>query len=72
MKHSKQNKTRSFTLDHTMKMARPILNTNYFDYKNKYYKQIRGGATTSAFMQVLANIYTYEWEEDLIKYQITQ
>lgn len=55
-----------------MKMARPILNTNYFDYKNKYYKQIRGGATTSAFMQVLANIYTYEWEEDLIKYQITQ
>ena len=40
-----------------------------FAYKNKYYKQIHGGAMGSAFTQVLANIYMLEWEQDLIQYQ---
>lgn len=41
-------------------MARLILNTNCFAYQNKYYKQIRGGAMSSAFTQVLGKIYTLE------------
>ena len=69
VKHSKQGKIGTLTIDHIMKMARLILDTNCFAYNNKYYKQIRGGAMGSAFTQVLANIYMLEWEQDLIKHQ---
>jgi hypothetical protein len=59
----------TLNIDHILKMARLILDTNYFVYNNKYYRQIRGGAMGSAFTQVLANIYMLEWEQDLIKHQ---
>lgn len=71
MKHSYQGKTGTFAIDHIMKMARLILDTNCFVFNDKYYKQIRGGAMGSAFTQVLANIYMLEWEEDLIQHQTT-
>lgn len=67
--HAKRGKIGTFTLDHIMKMARLILDTNTFCYNHKYYRQIRGGAMGSAFTQVLANIYMFEWEQDLIEYQ---
>ena len=54
-----------------MKLARLVLDNNCFVCNNKYYKQIRGGAMGSTFTQVLANIYMYDWEQDLIKYQAT-
>ena len=69
MKYSIQGKIGTLTINHIMKMARLILDTNCFAYNNKYYKQIRGGAMGSAFTQVLANIYMLEWEQDLIQYQ---
>ena len=69
LRHAKQGKIGTFNLDHIMRMARLILDTNTFVYNNKYYRQIRGGAMGSAFTQVLANIYMLEWEQDLIQYQ---
>jgi hypothetical protein len=51
-------------------MARVILDNNCFAYKDKYYIQIQGGAMGSAFTQVLANIYMFEWEQDLIQHQL--
>lgn len=72
IKHSKQGKIGTLTVDHIMRIARLILDTNYFAYNQKYYKQIRGGAMGSAFTQVLANIYMLEWEQDLIKYQTSR
>jgi len=69
VKHSRQGKIGTFTIDHIMKTARLILDTNCFAYNKKYYRQIRGGAMGSAFTQVLANIYMLEWEQDLIQYQ---
>ncbi|CAF1614315.1 unnamed protein product, partial [Didymodactylos carnosus] len=68
-KHSKYHKIGPFNINCIMKMARLILDNNYFAYKNKYYRQVRGGAMGSAFTQVLANIYMLEWEEDLIYHQ---
>lgn len=68
IKHSYQGKIGTFTVDHVMKMARLILDHNYFAYNNKYYRQVRGGAMGSAFTQVLANIYMLEWEQDLIQH----
>jgi hypothetical protein len=72
IKYSKQGKIGTFSVDYIMKIARLILDTNYFAYNQKYYKQIRGGAMGSAFTQVLANIYMLEWEQDLIEYQISR
>jgi hypothetical protein len=69
LRHSKQGKIGTFTIDHIMKMARLILDTNTFVYNKKYYRQIRGGAMGSAFTQVLANIYMFEWEQKLIQHQ---
>ncbi|CAF3892197.1 unnamed protein product [Rotaria sp. Silwood1] len=71
IRHSKQGKIGTFAIDHIMKMTRVILDTNCFAYNKKYYKQIRGRAMGSAFTQVLANIYMFEWEQDLIQYQET-
>jgi hypothetical protein len=70
-KHSHTGKIGTFRIDHIMKMARLILDTNCFAYQNKYYRQIHGGAMGSAFTQVLANIYMLEWEQELFQYQET-
>ncbi|CAF3789524.1 unnamed protein product [Rotaria sp. Silwood1] len=50
-KYSKHGKIGPFSIDMIIKMARLILDTNYFAYINKYYKQTRGGAMGSAFTQ---------------------
>ena len=68
-KHSYHGRIGSLSMDCIMKMARLILDNNYFAYDNRYYQQIRGGAMGSSFTQVLANIYMYEWKEDLIHFQ---
>jgi hypothetical protein len=69
-KHAYRGKIGTLTINHIMRMARLILDTNCFAYQNTYYRQIRGGAMGSAFTQVLANIYMLEWEQDLIRYQM--
>jgi hypothetical protein len=69
IRHSKNGRIGTFMIDHIMKMARLILDTNTFVYNDKYYRQIRGGAMGSAFTQVLANIYMYQWEQELIQHQ---
>ena len=71
-KHTKYRKIGPFNIHCIMKMARLILDNNYFAYKDKYYQQVRGGAMGSAFTQVLANIYMLEWEQDLIRHQTSQ
>ena len=72
IQHSKQGKIGTLSIDHIMRMARLILDSNTFAYNHKYYKQIRGGAMGSAFTQVLANIYMFEWEEDLVQHQTSR
>ena len=69
VKHSIAGKIGTLSIDHIMRMARLILDTNYFAYNDQYYRQVRGGAMGSAFTQVLANIYMLEWEEELINHQ---
>ena len=69
IQHSILGKIGTLPIDHIMKMARLILDTNCFAFNHQYYKQIRGGVMGSAFAQVLANIYMFEWEQDLIQYQ---
>lgn len=72
VKYFIKGKIGPFTIDHIMRMARLILDSNYFAYNDKYYRQVRGGAMGSAFTQVLANIYMLEWEQELIRYQLSK
>ena len=72
IKHANEGKIGTLTIDHIMRMARLILDTNCFVYYNKYYRQVRDGAMGSAFTQVLANIYMFEWEHDLIQHQLAK
>ncbi len=69
-KHAINGKIGPLSIDTIVRMARLVLDTNCFAYKDKYYQQIHGGAMGSAFTQVLANIYMLEWEQDLIDYQL--
>jgi hypothetical protein len=52
-----------------MRMARPVVNTNYFAYKDKYYLQIRGEAMGLALAMTRENIYMLEWEQSLVEHQ---
>ena len=69
VQHLYRGRISSLSINDIMRMARLVLDTNYFAYKDKYYLQVRGGAMGSAFTMVLANIYMWEWEQSLIEHQ---
>ncbi|CAF1331688.1 unnamed protein product [Rotaria sordida] len=70
-KYGKDRKIGNLNIDTIIRLVRIVLDTNSFAYKDKYYRQIKGGAMGSPFTMVLANIYMFEWEQDLIQHQIT-
>ena len=69
VKHLHRGRIGTLSINDIMRMARLVLDTNYFAYKDKYYLQIRGGAMGSAFTMTLANIYMLEWEQSLVEHQ---
>lgn len=71
MKYGNRGKIGNLTIDTIIRLARIVLDTNSFAYKDKYYRQIKGGAMGSPFTMVLANIYMLEWEQALIQHQET-
>ncbi|CAF1502413.1 unnamed protein product [Adineta steineri] len=72
VKTSIGGKIGNLSIDTILKLARLVLDTNYFVYNNKYYRQIKGGAMGSAFTMTLANVYMLEWEQPLIELQSQQ
>lgn len=56
-KYSIHGKIGNLTIDTIIRLARIVLDTNSFVYKDKYYRQIQGGAMGSPFTMILANIY---------------
>ena len=50
-------------------LARIVLTENVFIYKNKYYRQVIGGAMGSPFTLALANIFMWDWEQALVEHQ---
>ncbi|CAF1154105.1 unnamed protein product [Rotaria magnacalcarata] len=69
MKHATELKFGNLTVNTIIRLVCLVLDTNYFVFNNKYYKQIRGGAMGSPLTMTLANIYMYEWEQSLIQHQ---
>ena len=68
-KYATNRKIENLTIDTILRLARLVLDTNSFVYKDKYYRQVKGGAMGSPFTMVLANIYMLEWEQNLIEHQ---
>jgi hypothetical protein len=67
-----KGKIGNLSVDTMLKLARLVLDTNYFVYDNKYYRQIKGGAMGSPFTMTVANVYMLEWEQPLIELQLNQ
>ena len=67
--HSTNGKIGQLSIDTILKLARLVIDTNYFVYDSKYYRQIKGGAMGSPFTMTLANVYMLEWEQPLIELQ---
>jgi hypothetical protein len=72
VQNSIKGKIGNLSVDTILKLARLVLDTNYFVYNNKYYRQIKGGAMGSPFTMTLANVYMLEWEQPLIESQLKQ
>jgi hypothetical protein len=72
MTNSIDGKIQNLSVNTIMKLARLVLDTNYFVYDEKYYRQIKGGAMGSPFTMTLANVYMLEWEQPLINLQFSQ
>lgn len=72
VRHSTKGKIGSLSVDTILRLARLVLDTNYFVYDNKYYRQIKGGAMGSPFTMTLANVYMLEWEQPLVELQLSQ
>jgi hypothetical protein len=70
--HSTNGKIGHLAIDTILKLARLVIDTNYFVYDSKYYRQIKGGAMGSPFTMTLANVYMLEWEQPLIELQTVE
>ncbi|CAF1626475.1 unnamed protein product, partial [Adineta ricciae] len=53
-----------------IRLARFVMQNNYFSYNNQFYHQIRGGAMGSPLTLTIANCYMFFFEQNIIK-QIT-
>jgi hypothetical protein len=67
--HFGYTQVKGMTLDAIESLARIVLTENVFIYENKYYRQIKGGAMGSAFTLTLANIFMWEWEQNVAEKQ---
>ncbi|CAF1241717.1 unnamed protein product [Rotaria sordida] len=59
-------KINGISIQTIIELARLVLQENVFVYKNKFYRQIIGGAMGSAFTLTLANIFMWKWQKETI------
>ncbi len=64
------NKLKGIPIDAIRELARMVLTENVFIYDKKFYRQILGGAMRSAFILILANIFMWKWEKELVRRQL--
>ena len=57
-------------LSHTtiIALVRLVLRLQYFVYDDKLYRQTTGGGTGLPLIKLLAEIYLFYWQQDLIKF----
>jgi len=54
------------TIQNIVDLTRLFLENQYLLYDNKLYQQIRGGIYNLPLTTILANIYIYYWQQDLV------
>jgi len=62
-------KVKGIALDIIRKLASVVLKENAFVYSKKIYKQILGGAMSSALTLTLANIFMWKWQKKFVDQQ---
>jgi hypothetical protein len=50
-----------------IRLARFVMQNNYFSYEDQYYHQIRGGAMGSPLTLTIANCYMFFYERDIVR-----
>lgn len=63
------NHVKGMTMEAIENLARIVLTENVFVYNNNYYRQIKGGAMGSPFTLTLANIFMWNWEQQIVNKQ---
>jgi hypothetical protein len=67
--HFNHSHVQGMTIEAIEQLARIVLTENVFNYENKYYRQVIGGAMGSPFTLTLANIFIWDWEQELVENQ---
>ncbi len=67
--HFNHSDVKGMTIEAIEQLARMVLTENVFIYENKYYRQVIGGAMGSPFTLTLANIFMWDWEQELVENQ---
>ncbi|CAF1347934.1 unnamed protein product, partial [Didymodactylos carnosus] len=64
-----KSKINNISIDTFAKLSRHVLDNAYFAYENRLFKQIKGGPMGFAITQILADVYMFEWEKDILAQQ---
>ena len=67
--HFNHTHVQGMSMEAIESLARIVLTENVFIYENKYYRQVIGGAMGSPFTLTLANIFMWDWEQELVEHQ---
>ena len=65
-KYKSHENVQGLTIPTITKLALIFLHNQYFLYENRIYRQVRGGAFKSPLTTLLANIYLFYWQQDLV------
>jgi hypothetical protein len=69
LRHFNHSHLQGMTIEAIEHLARIVLTGNVFTYENIYYRQIIGGAMGLPFTLTLANIFMWDWEQELVENQ---
>ncbi|CAF4541579.1 unnamed protein product [Didymodactylos carnosus] len=67
-----KSKIKNISIDTFAKLSRHVLDNAYFAYENRLFKQIKGGPMSFAITQILADVYMFEWEKDILAQQTAE
>ena len=59
-------RVQGITIPNIIVLVRLFLRNQFILYDNKLYQQIRGSGVNSPLTMLLANIYLYYWQQDLV------
>ena len=59
-------RVQGITIPNIMDLVRLCLQNQFILYDNKLYQQIRGSGFNSPLTAILANVYLYYWQQDLV------